>query len=318
MIDVARAANVSQATVSRALHSPELVKDSTRERIRRAMEEMSYVYNAAAADFTRQKNSLIGLIVFTVRSSIQSELIDGIQEELDRTGYSLIIGNSRYEPATERRLIQAFQERQLAGIIVAESTDDNREALRAVHRAGIPIVLTWDISEDSSLDCVGIDNFQAGRDITAYLINLGHRRIGLIAGRYDRIERVRHRYDGYQLGPERRGDRVRPGPVAFPPRRPPWRARSPCRSSSPCPSAPRQSLQRVMLWLSAPSRRPARSIFAFRKTSPSAASTMRILLRSAIHRLPRCACRPMRWAGAPPERSSTKRGPARPDGSGSC
>ncbi|MCP5515087.1 MAG: LacI family DNA-binding transcriptional regulator [Spirochaetales bacterium] len=197
MIDVAKAANVSQATVSRALNTPSRVSKETLEKIINIIKETNYIYNSAAADFTRQKKTLIGLIVFTLKSSIQTGLIDGIQKEIEKTNYSLIIGNSHYDPATEHRLIQEFQERQLAGIIVAESTELNRDFLRSVHKAGIHVVLTWDKNEDPVLDSVGIDNYKASSDMTNYLIGLGHRRIGFIAGMYNKIERVRHRFEGY-------------------------------------------------------------------------------------------------------------------------
>jgi len=205
MQDVARVAEVSKATVSRVIHSPELVKESTRRRIHEAMEQTGYVYNAVAADFTRQRNSIVGLIAFTLRGSIQSDFIEGIQETLDLHRYSLIIGNSRYDPATERELIRVFRERQLAGIIAAECTDDNRPALQALRDAGIPTILTWELTEDLAQDCVGIDNTRAAREMTEYLIGLGHRRIALIAGRYERIERVRHRFQGYRSALEAAG-----------------------------------------------------------------------------------------------------------------
>jgi DNA-binding LacI/PurR family transcriptional regulator len=198
MIDVAKRANVSQATVSRVIHSPHLVRPETRERIRQAMEEVGYVYNSVAADFTRQKNSMIGLIVFTVSSSIHSKLIEGIQEELENTRFSLVIANSRYDAETERRLIKLFHERKLSGVIVAETTDENRGELKALRNSGVPTVLTWQMAADPEFDCVGIDNHQAAYEMTRYLTGLGHRRIGLIAGNYERIERVRQRLEGYK------------------------------------------------------------------------------------------------------------------------
>jgi len=138
MGDVAKRAGVSQATVSRVVHSPHLVRQETRRRVESAMEDVGYVYNSVAADFTRQKNSMIGLIIFTVRSSIHSELIEGIQEELESTRFSLIIANSRYDEATETKLIKLFRERKLSGVIVAETTDGNRPELKELQNSGVP------------------------------------------------------------------------------------------------------------------------------------------------------------------------------------
>jgi len=194
---VASAAGVSQSTVSRVLHRPELVRPQTRELVYDAIERLGYEYNSVAADFNRQKSSIIGLIVFTARSSIHADLIDGVQEELQGTRYSLVIGNSRYDAATERELIRLFGQRRLSGVIVAETTDENRDELWHLERAGVPTVVTWEMTEDKSCHCVGIDNYKASYDMTQYLVRLGHRGIALIAGRYDRIERVRHRYQGF-------------------------------------------------------------------------------------------------------------------------
>lgn len=198
MHDVAARAGVSQATVSRVVHSPHLVKDKTRMRVEAAMKDVGYVYNAMAADFTRQKISMIGLIIFTVRSSIHSELIEGIQEELQATRFSLVIANSHYDAATERKLIQLFRERHLSGVIVAESNDENRVELKALRESGVPLVLTWEMAADREFDCVGFDNFQSAYEMTQYLIGFGHRRVGLIAGDFKHIERVRQRLDGYK------------------------------------------------------------------------------------------------------------------------
>lgn len=197
MTDVAAAAGISVATVSRALTRPDIVSEETLAKVKEAIARTGYVYNAAAADFTRQRSNLVGLIVFTMRSSIQSELIDGVQTRLHEGGFALIVGNSQYDPETEARLIQLFEERKLAGAIVAESTDTNRDALRRLSDSGVPVVITWELTDDAEFDCVGIDNRAAAFTATRHLIDLGHRRIGLIAGRYDRIERVRHRFEGY-------------------------------------------------------------------------------------------------------------------------
>lgn len=74
MEDVARRAGVSLATVSRVIHSQAKVRPATRQRVEEAMSDLGYVYNSMAADFTRQRNSMIGLIIFTVKSSIHAQL----------------------------------------------------------------------------------------------------------------------------------------------------------------------------------------------------------------------------------------------------
>jgi DNA-binding LacI/PurR family transcriptional regulator len=133
-----------------------------------------------------------------VRGSIQTGLIEGIQKEIEPTNYSLIIGNSHFDTETERRLIKAFQEKKVAGIVVAESTNENHDLLKQVKESGIPVIMTWGMSSDPIFDYIGIDNYHAAYDMTQYLISLGHKTIGFIAGRFDKIDRVKHRYNGYK------------------------------------------------------------------------------------------------------------------------
>ena len=197
MEDVARVAGVSLATVSRVIHSQDKVRPATRRRVEEAMAELGYVYNSMAADFTRQRNSMIGLIIFTVKSSIHAQLIEGIQEELTESRYSLIIANSMYRADRELRFLRLFRERKLSGVIVAEATDENRNYIKELRNAGMPVVITWEMTDDQELDCVGIDNYAAAYDMTRYLTGLGHRNVGAIVGDYRNIERVRHRYRGY-------------------------------------------------------------------------------------------------------------------------
>jgi len=81
MSEIADLAQVSKATVSRALHRPDLLKESTRQRVLKVMEEHKYVYNVNAADFSKKQTSIIGLIIPTIKSSIHAESIRGIQQE---------------------------------------------------------------------------------------------------------------------------------------------------------------------------------------------------------------------------------------------
>jgi DNA-binding LacI/PurR family transcriptional regulator len=150
-----------------------------------------------AADFSRQQNSMIGLIIFTVKSSIHAELIEGIQEELAHTRFSLIIANSMYRADRELRFLQLFRERKLSGAIVAEATDQNRDYIKKLRDAGMPVVITWEMTEDEGLDCFFFFKQKTAYEMTRYLIGLGHRNIGLILGDYQNIERVRHRFRGY-------------------------------------------------------------------------------------------------------------------------
>jgi DNA-binding LacI/PurR family transcriptional regulator len=198
MQEIARLAGVSLATVSRAIHSPGLLRPPTRQRVLQVMAEHHYVYNAAAGDLSRQRSTVIGLTVPTTRNPIFATSTLAIEERAQEKGFSIILGNTRYHPETERQLLQNFQERRVAGVILTGYAIQQEEIVRSIVASGIPCLVIWEQLPDAALDYVGFDNLAASRTMTDYLIGLGHRRIGLIIGPYSKIGRVQKRFDGYR------------------------------------------------------------------------------------------------------------------------
>jgi DNA-binding LacI/PurR family transcriptional regulator len=195
--EISKLAGVSPATVSRALHSPHLVRQGTRERIARAMAATDYVYNATAADLSRQRSSMIGVIIPTSKSLVFSTSLLAIQEAAQENNFSIMAGSSKYDPATESALISQFQERRLAGIILTGFLKGQQALIKRLVHSGMPCVVIWDKLDDPELSYVGFDNFKATYSITEYLISLRHRRIGLIIGPYSKVDRVRRRLEGF-------------------------------------------------------------------------------------------------------------------------
>ena len=205
MDDIAKLAGLSKATVSRTIHSPHLVRPEKRDRIRRIMESHHYVYDAIAGDLSRKRSSVIGLIIPTVKSSIFASSTHGIQEHARENGYSILIGNTNYNPDSEVELVQLFQQRRVAGLVLTGITTGVKELVHHLTRAGIPCVVTWETLDDPTINYVGFDNFKAARTLSEYLIRLKHRRIGLIIGPYQKVERVRLRLEGFRAALEAHG-----------------------------------------------------------------------------------------------------------------
>ena len=191
-------AGVSLATVSRTIHSPHLVRQSTRERVIHAMEKVNYVYHAAAADLSRKRSSIIGVIIPTARSLVFSTTLQAIQEAAQQNNYSLVTGSSKYDMVTELRLLQQFKERRVAGIILTGFVFGQKDLIKELVKGGMACVVIWDKLDDPDLSYVGFDNFKATYKITEYLISLKHRRIGLIVGPYTKVERVNRRLEGFK------------------------------------------------------------------------------------------------------------------------
>lgn len=197
MQQIARLAGVSLATVSRAVHRPELLSPVTRQKVLQVMEEQHYVYNAAAGELSRRRSTVIGVTVPTTRNPIFATSTLAIEEHAQEKGYSIILGNTRYSGEAEGQLLQSFMQRRVAGMILTGYALQQEAMIQGIVDAGIPLMVIWEQLQGSPLNFVGFDNLEAARTMTEYLIGLGHRRIGLIIGPYSKIGRVRKRYEGY-------------------------------------------------------------------------------------------------------------------------
>ncbi|UCH19648.1 MAG: LacI family DNA-binding transcriptional regulator [Deltaproteobacteria bacterium] len=198
MQEIARLSGVSLATVSRTIKNPQLVRPKTRERVLSMMAEHNYVYHATAADLSRRKSSVIGVTIPTTRNPVFASSSLAIQEIAQKKGFSIILGNTHHDAAIERQLLQSFQERHVAGMILTGFTLHQEAYLNNLARAGIPCLVIWEKLDEPWLSYIGFDNFKAARSMTEYLISLKHRRIGLIIGPFSKIGRVKKRLDGYR------------------------------------------------------------------------------------------------------------------------
>lgn len=213
MADIARLAGVSSATVSRAIHTPYKVRDETRSKVLHAIREHNYIYNAAAADLSRRRSKVIGLLIPTTRSPVFAETTLAIQEYCQSAGYAVILGNTGYDAAVEKRLLQQFEERRVAGIILTGFTLACESEVADLRTHGIPHVVIWENLPDRDINFVGFDNFKTAQKMTEYLMSLGHRRIGLIIGPYSKVGRVRKRREGFNDAMKKGGLAIDPALV---------------------------------------------------------------------------------------------------------
>lgn len=202
---IADMVGVSVATVSRALNNPEKVKAETRKKILQACEDKGYVYNAAAADLVKQKSSVIGVLIPNAQTPLFASTLIGIQDCLQKVGYSMIAGNTKYDDKIESRLLLQFNQRQVAGILRAGFRNNSEGFEQWLKSANIPCVIMLEKLENSGLNYVGIDNYQAALSMVNYLLSLRHRRIGLIVGPFSLSERVNQRFLGYRSALEAAG-----------------------------------------------------------------------------------------------------------------
>ena len=181
MHDVARAAGVSQATVSLVLNEAEgsRVSAETRERVLAAVGELGYRVNSAAKSLREGHSRLIGFVGDIVASTpFAGEIIEGAQERAWADGHLMLIVDTGGDRDLEERAIDSLLSRQVDGIVYAAMYHRRLKVPPALRE--VPTVVLNAETEDGSLPAVVPDEYSGGRDATQYLIDHGHERIGFI------------------------------------------------------------------------------------------------------------------------------------------
>ncbi|MEV0283713.1 MULTISPECIES: LacI family DNA-binding transcriptional regulator [unclassified Kribbella] len=181
MHDVARAAGVSQATVSLVLNDAEgsRVSAETRERVLAAVAHLGYRVNSAAKSLREGHSRLIGFIGDIVASTpFAGEIIEAAQDRAWADGHLMLIVNTGGDRDLEERAIDSLLSRQVDGIVYAAMYHRRLKVPAALRE--VPSVVLNAETEDGSLPAVVPDEYAGGRAATQYLIDRGHERIGFI------------------------------------------------------------------------------------------------------------------------------------------
>ena len=200
--DIARACDVSRATVSLVLRGSPLVNVETRARVEAELERQRYVYNRAAANLRRQTSSSVALVINDLSNPFFAEFATGVDEALGAKGYVTLLGSSNESPARQRQVLGSLMEHHPAGIILspAESSMASDVALAIGRHTPLLVFnrqLTGDAEPGFEYDFLGLDNRAGTRAATARLIALGHRRIAFYGG-HAGSSSCRERRIGYQ------------------------------------------------------------------------------------------------------------------------
>ncbi|MBU0972522.1 MAG: LacI family transcriptional regulator [Proteobacteria bacterium] len=197
ILDVAKLAGVSTATVSRVINAPETVRQETRAKVTRAMKLCNYKYNALARGFATKRSNTIGLIIPTINNPVFAESTRGVQDYADQQKIQVILGNTYYQYAQEEGLVETLREKQVDGLIIT-TTNPKGAVLKALLDENFPFVLLYSTVKTGLFSAVGIDNYKGGYRATEHLVELGHRRVGMVAGNFSKSDRSLHRWHGYR------------------------------------------------------------------------------------------------------------------------
>lgn len=212
MKDVAQKANVSTATVSRALMNPDKVSQSTRNKVEKAALEVGYFPQALGRNMKRNESRTILVIVPDICDPFFSEIIRGIEITAAEQGYLVLIGDCAHQNQQEKTFIDLIITKQIDGMLLLGSRlpfDASIEEQRNLP----PMVMANEFAPELELPTVHIDNLTAAFNAVNFLHELGHDRIGCIAGP-EEMPLCHYRLQGYVQALRRSGITVDPHYIA--------------------------------------------------------------------------------------------------------
>jgi LacI family transcriptional regulator len=181
LADVARVAGVSTATVSRAFNRPDTVREGVRQRVQAAAIALQYIPNDAARALASHRSRVIGAIVPTIDNAIFAQGVAAIQGRVEAAGYALLLAACDYDLDRELAQARTMISRGIEALVLVGTRHHPalRELLRE-HRIAHVCQGAYAPAEEPA--CVGFDNRRAAYVAARYLLHLGHRRIGMVAG----------------------------------------------------------------------------------------------------------------------------------------
>lgn len=207
IVDVAERAGVSKATVSAVINDKETVKDSTRQDVLTAINELNYRPSASARrQFRSDTRRSIGVIIKEADNPYYAEVIEGIRAHTSEKEYSLLTASSEGSYDAEKRIVELFTAQEVDGLIITPVLDDQADLSHIfdLKRRNVPFVLLEEV-RGIQANLVDIDNVAASRKAAKHLMDGGHKRIVHFAGpRYsmhseERVQGVRQAYSESHL-----------------------------------------------------------------------------------------------------------------------
>lgn len=179
--DIARKAGVSPQTVSRAINDKSEIRPETRARVLRIAEQLGYQPNRVARSLATQRTQNVGLVVPDVANPFFASVARGIQDTAHQNQYNVFLCNTDENVEREQSAILSLEAQRVDGILLCSSRLPEADLLQLADRYQ-PLVLVNRSIPHPQTGCVLVDDARAMQEAVQYLIDLGHRRIGLLAG----------------------------------------------------------------------------------------------------------------------------------------
>ncbi|GLQ37967.1 LacI family transcriptional regulator [Rhizobium albus] len=194
IIDVARAAGVSTATVSRAITNPAMVTEATRAAVMAAIAETGYIVNHAARNLRRQQTGGIVVLVPNLSNPFFSQILSGVAAVMSEAGFNVLVADTQQPKGADLQIAQYLHNNRADGLIVLDGAIP--ESLFADYRrtrSRPPVVFACEWVEGFGEPSVTIDNAEGAVLAVNHLIELGHHKIGHVLGPLDNVLTIKRR-----------------------------------------------------------------------------------------------------------------------------
>ncbi len=193
--DVAKAAGVSVATVSRVLNAPQTVTPKTREKVEAAIRELRFVPSAAARAINSGRTRFVGALVPTLDNAIFAKFLAALEQKLGQSNLSLVVATTGNDPKIEAEKAQGLMNIGAEGLVLSGIHHDPT-LYELIERTQVPAIATSYYAPQYDLPTIGYDNVLTSETAMKYLVGLGHTDIAVVHGQSDTNDRTRARLAG--------------------------------------------------------------------------------------------------------------------------
>lgn len=195
--DVASAAGVSTATVSRCLNSPDQVKERTRTIVMQAVKALSYSPNFGARAMASRRTNTIGAIIPTMENAVFARGLQAFQDELHEHGFTMLVASTSYRADIEEEQIRALVSRGADALLLI-GHERSPDIYRFLETQNVPALVTWAFDTRLPRPSIGFDNRKAMHEMALKVIELGHSNLAFISAGTALNDRAKARQQGIE------------------------------------------------------------------------------------------------------------------------
>lgn len=198
MKDIAKEAGVSVATVSHVINGTKNISEEKQKLVRQTIEKYNYVPDIRAKNLRLKKTKTVGLVVSSLQDTYVTGIVNGVGSRARELGYQLLFVNTNENAEYEKETIQLIGSNMVDGIILSPTSCDTGYLKEHIDQQKVPFVFINRYDPNiSDIPRITADDFQAGYDATAHLIQHGHKHIGLIYA-IPNVTTTDQRIEGYK------------------------------------------------------------------------------------------------------------------------